>query len=101
MIATDHFFSDRFHQQNEAALREFRSGQCTILITTGTSTRGLDIANVKQVINYDLPDEIEEYFLRIGHTGRNENKGKALSFFAYGKDEGLARSLVSTLATVS
>ena len=94
-------FSDRFQQQREEALREFRSGQQTVLIATAVAARGLDIANVKQVINYDLPDEIDEYIHRIGRTGRIGNKGKAISFFVPGKDEGLARSLVKTLADVS
>lgn len=54
-----------------------------------------------QVVNYDLPDEIEEYIHRIGRTGRIGNKGKAMSFFTRGKDDGLARALVKTLADVS
>lgn len=95
------FSSDRYQQQREEALREFKSGQQTVLIATAVAARGLDIADVKQVINYDLPDEIEEYIHRIGRTGRIGNKGKAISFFSRSKDEGLARALVKTLADVS
>ena len=91
---------DRYQQQREEALREFRSGQQTVLIATQVAARGLDIADVKQVINYDLPDEIEEYIHRIGRTGRIGNKGRAISFYTPGKDEGLARSLVTVLANV-
>lgn len=94
-------FSDRFQQQREEALREFRAGQQTVLIATAVAARGLDIADVKQVINYDLPDEIEEYIHRIGRTGRIGNKGRATSFFSRGNDEALARALVKTLADVS
>lgn len=90
---------DRYQQQREEALREFRSGQQTVLIATAVAARGLDIADVKQVINYDLPDEIEEYIHRIGRTGRIGNKGRAISFFSPGKDEGLARSLVTVLSS--
>lgn len=71
------------------------------MIATAVAARGLDIANVVQVVNYDLPDEIEEYIHRIGRTGRIGNKGKAMSFFTRGKDDGLARALVKTLADVS
>ena len=62
------------------------------------AARGLDIADVKQVVNFDLPDEIDEYIHRIGRTGRIGNKGKAISFFARDKDENLARGLVKILA---
>lgn len=82
-------------------MREFKRGEQTVLIATQVAARGLDIADVKQVINYDLPDEIEEYIHRIGRTGRIGNKGKAISFFTRGKDDGLARALVKTLADVS
>jgi len=90
-------FSDRYQEQREEALREFKKGQQTVLIATAVAARGLDIADVKQVINYDLPDEIEEYIHRVGRTGRI---GKAVSFFSRGKDDGLARALVKTLADV-
>ena len=94
-------YRDRYQQQREEALREFKRGEQTVLIATQVAARGLDIADVKQVINYDLPDEIEEYIHRIGRTGRIGNKGKAISFFTRGKDDGLARALVKTLADVS
>ena len=93
-------FRDRFQQQREEALRDFRSGRCSILIATAVAARGLDIEDVKQVINYDLPQEVDEYVHRIGRTGRIGNQGKALSFFCRGKDEKLARSLVKILADV-
>lgn len=95
---TTSIHGDRFQQQREEALREFRAGQQTVLIATAVAARGLDIADVKQVINYDLPDEIEEYIHRIGRTGRIGNKGRATSFFSRGNDEALARALVKTLA---
>ena len=51
------------------------------LVCTGVASRGLDIKDVKHVINYDLPKEIDEYVHRIGRTGRVGNTGKATSFF--------------------
>nr|BAB13307.1 vasa-related protein CnVAS1 [Hydra vulgaris] len=95
---TTSIHGDRLQQQREEALAEFKAGTQHVLIATAVAARGLDIADVKQVINYDLPDEIEEYIHRIGRTGRIGNKGKAISFFTRGKDEGLARALVKTLA---
>ena len=65
------------------------------------AARGLDIPNVKHVINYDLPSSIDEYVHRIGRTGRLGNKGKATAFFQVDKDSSLARSLVKILSDVS
>ena len=95
---TTSIHGDRFQQQREEALSDFRQGKCPVLIATAVAARGLDIADVKQVVNFDLPDEIDEYIHRIGRTGRIGNKGKAISFFARDKDENLARALVKILA---
>ena len=72
-----------------------------MLVATSVAARGLDIPDVKHVINFDLPQDIEEYVHRIGRTGRIGNKGRATSFFQHGKDERLARSLVKVLSEVS
>jgi ATP-dependent RNA helicase DDX3X len=65
--------------------RSFRTARCPILVATGVTARGLDVANVKHVINYDLPstqhEGITEYVHRIGRTARIGNEGKATSFF--------------------
>lgn len=62
--------ADRTQKEREAALRSFRSGNAPILIATGVTARGIDVRNVKHVINYDLPSiehgGIEEYTHRIG-----------------------------------
>ncbi|XP_078353915.1 uncharacterized protein LOC144638600 isoform X2 [Oculina patagonica] len=89
---------DRTQQEREAALRDFRSGRAPVLVATSVAARGLDIPDVKHVINFDLPQDIEEYVHRIGRTGRIGNKGRATSFFQPGKDERLARSLVKVLS---
>ncbi|KAM7432977.1 putative ATP-dependent RNA helicase ddx4 [Porites harrisoni] len=89
---------DRTQQEREAALRDFRTGRAPVLVATSVAARGLDIPDVKHVINFDLPQDIEEYVHRIGRTGRIGNKGKATSFFQPGKDERLARSLVKILS---
>ncbi|KAF2691836.1 DEAD-domain-containing protein [Lentithecium fluviatile CBS 122367] len=77
--------SDRTQREREDALRAFRTAKCPILVATGVTARGLDVANVKHVINYDLPstqhDGITEYVHRIGRTARIGNEGKATSFY--------------------
>ncbi|XP_068602314.1 ATP-dependent RNA helicase DDX3X-like isoform X2 [Brachionichthys hirsutus] len=64
---------DRSQRDREEALHQFRSGRCPILVATAVAARGLDISNVKHVINFDLPSDIEEYVHRIGRTGRVGN----------------------------
>jgi len=65
-----------------AVLKDFVSGESTLLIATDVSARGIDIPNVSYVINYDLPDKQENYVHRVGRTGRGRNKGTAFSFCA-------------------
>ena len=66
---------DLKQMDRERHLESFRSGQCPILVATAVAARGLDIPNVKHVINYDLPSDIDEYVHRIGRTGRVGNVG--------------------------
>jgi ATP-dependent RNA helicase RhlE len=66
---------DRF-----AILDRFRSGENRVLITTDVAARGIDIPSMDYVINYDLPDDPENYVHRCGRTGRGNRRGQALSF---------------------
>lgn len=61
-------------------MSEFKNGNIKLLIATDVSARGVDIANVDYVINYDLPEVAENYVHRVGRTGRGNNKGVAVSF---------------------
>ncbi|CAI0651613.1 unnamed protein product, partial [Colletotrichum noveboracense] len=92
--------SDRTQLEREASMRAFRAGKAPILIATGISARGIDVKNVKHVINYDLPSMdhggIEEYTHRIGRTGRMGQRGIATSFYTE-RDEPIASVLVRTL----
>ncbi len=72
--------------------RCFRSGRKPILVATAVAARGLDISNVKFVVNFDLPTDIDEYVHRIGRTGRAGNSGEAISFFNE-KNRNIARDL--------
>lgn len=87
---------DRNQREREDALRRFRTGQTPILVATAVAARGLDIPHVRQVINFDLPSDVEEYVHRIGRTGRMGNLGVATSFFN-DSNRGLARELVELL----
>lgn len=62
------------------ALERFRSGQNRILLATDVASRGLDIADISHVINFDVPDVPEDYVHRIGRTGRADKKGTAITF---------------------
>jgi len=64
------------------ALDDFKSGKTKILVATDIASRGLDIANVTHVINYDVPDHAEDYVHRIGRTGRAKREGDAATIIA-------------------
>ncbi|KAJ7373006.1 putative ATP-dependent RNA helicase ddx4 [Desmophyllum pertusum] len=98
---TTSIHGDRQQQEREEALSDFRRGRCPVLIATNVAARGLDIDNVKHVVNYDLPSEIDEFVHRIGRTGRIGHQGKATTFFLRGKDDKIARALVKVLSDVS
>ncbi|XP_023656511.1 DEAD-box helicase 3 X-linked a isoform X4 [Paramormyrops kingsleyae] len=87
---------DRSQRDREEALHQFRSGRCPILVATAVAARGLDICNVKHVINFDLPSDIEEYVHRIGRTGRVGNLGLATSFFN-DKNSNITKDLLDLL----
>ncbi len=63
-----------------AILDRFREGKNKILVTTDVASRGIDLPNVEHVINYDLPENPENYVHRCGRCGRGNNKGYAISF---------------------
>jgi ATP-dependent RNA helicase RhlE len=65
--------------QRQKALSQFKAGKARVLVATDVAARGLDIANLPLVINYELPMVAEDYVHRIGRTGRNGAQGEALS----------------------
>jgi ATP-dependent RNA helicase RhlE len=73
--------SDRSQTERTEALAGFRSGKYPILVATDIAARGLDIAGVTHVINYDVPQHPEDYVHRIGRTGRAAKEGDALTLF--------------------
>ncbi|XP_051766728.1 probable ATP-dependent RNA helicase DDX4 isoform X5 [Ctenopharyngodon idella] len=97
-ISTTSIHGDREQREREKALSDFRTGQCPVLVATSVAARGLDIEHVQHVVNFDLPNNIDEYVHRIGRTGRCGNIGRAVSFFNPESDTPLARSLVKVLS---
>lgn len=78
---------DKEQRERQTALATFRKGEVKLLIATDVSARGIDIPNVDYVINYDLPDEPENYVHRIGRTGRGTQKGQAVAFCSQNEKE--------------
>jgi len=87
---------DKQQSERDWVLKEFRDGKNPILIATDVAARGLDVKNVKFVINYDMPTQIEDYIHRIGRTGRAGTQGSAYSFFTSDKSR-IASDLVKIL----
>lgn len=83
-------------QRRDMALRGFRSGKYRIMVATDIAARGIDVASVTHVINYDIPDTVEAYTHRIGRTGRAERTGDA-STFVTPEDGSMVRSIERTL----
>jgi len=71
--------SNRTQKEREQALQGFRDGRFEILVATDIAARGLDIADVSHVVNYDVPQHPEDYIHRIGRTGRAEASGDAFT----------------------
>nr|GLL32560.1 DEAD-box ATP-dependent RNA helicase 37-like [Ipomoea trifida] len=87
---------DRTQQEREQALRAFKSGRTPILVATDVAARGLDIPLVAHVVNFDLPNDIDDYVHRIGRTGRAGKTGLATAFFNEGNSS-IARSLADLM----
>lgn len=72
--------SNRSLSQRQAALAGFKTGKYRVLVATDIAARGIDVDDISLVINYDLPDNPDDYVHRIGRTGRAGSTGKAVSF---------------------
>jgi len=85
-------------QQNERdwVLNEFKTGKSPIMVATDVASRGIDVRNISHVLNYDYPNNSEDYIHRIGRTGRAGAKGTAITFFTTDNQK-QARDLVAVL----
>jgi ATP-dependent RNA helicase RhlE len=73
--------SDRTQSERLDALEGFKAGKYELLVATDLAARGLDVAGVSHVINYDVPSHPEDYVHRIGRTGRAQLTGDAFTLF--------------------
>ncbi|XP_049933850.1 ATP-dependent RNA helicase-like protein DB10 isoform X2 [Nymphaea colorata] len=87
---------DKSQGERDWVLNEFRTGRSPILIATNVAARGLDIKDIRVVINYDFPTGIEDYVHRIGRTGRAGATGISITFFS-NQDWKYAADLIKVL----
>lgn len=66
--------------QRQRVLNDFKAGRISVLLATDIAARGLDVADISHVINYDLPGTFDDYVHRVGRTGRADKKGTAVTF---------------------
>ncbi|MEK7181555.1 MAG: DEAD/DEAH box helicase [Patescibacteria group bacterium] len=79
-FSADSIHGDKSQSQRQRSLRRFTNNEVTILVATDVAARGLDIPDVTHVINFELPENYEDYVHRIGRTGRGDKHGHAFTF---------------------
>ena len=81
-ISSTAMHADKSQSQRTRALEDFKSGKINVLVATDIAQRGLDISGITHVINYDVPQQAEDYVHRIGRTGRAAATGDAFTFMS-------------------
>lgn len=92
---------DKSQEERDWVLKEFKNRQSTLLVATDVAARGLDVDDIRMVVNFDMPNDMENYIHRIGRTGRAGKKGTAVSFFVSEKNSRLASTLIDILNKTS
>lgn len=87
---------DKSQAERDWVLSEFKAGKSPIMTATDVAARGLDVKDIKCVINYDFPGSMEDYVHRIGRTGRAGAKGTAYTYFTAANAR-FARDLIKIL----
>lgn len=88
---------DKEQSDRSAILARFRGGLLPVLVATSVAARGIDVKDIRLVINYDFPRDIKEYIHRIGRTGREGKPGEAMSFVDSTASFGLLGELIEVL----
>jgi len=88
--------ADKSQQQRMQALEDFKNGKLRVLVATDIAQRGLDISGISHVINYDVPQQPEDYVHRIGRTGRAAATGDAYTFMS-AEEIGMVRTIERTI----
>merc|ERR1712048_1108169 len=91
---------DKKQEERDWVLSEFKAGKSPILVATDVASRGIDVKDIKYVINYDFPKEIADYIHRIGRTGRAGAVGSSYSFFTSNHFR-MAKDLIGVLREAS
>ncbi|MDO8494732.1 MAG: DEAD/DEAH box helicase [Deltaproteobacteria bacterium] len=91
-IRTRAIHGNKSQNFRNAALADFRSGRCDVLVATDVASRGIDVTNITHVINFDLPSDPSNYIHRVGRTARAGTSGSAISFCASG-DRSILRDI--------
>ncbi len=88
--------SDRTQRERVDALEGFRKGQYRIMVATGIASRGIDVAGIQHVVNFDMPESVEEYIHRAGRTARGTASG-LVSTIATWQDKPMIRDVEKTI----
>jgi ATP-dependent RNA helicase DDX5/DBP2 len=88
---------DLSQSRRDWILNSIRSGRSPVLVATDVAARGLDVTSIKQVINFDMPTNMEDYVHRIGRTGRAGAKGVAHTFLNPENEEAVVKKLCKVL----
>jgi len=91
-LKADALHADKSQSQREQALARFKDGKVQVLVATDIAQRGLDISGISHVINYDVPQQAEDYVHRIGRTGRAAKEGDAFTFMST-EEIGMVRTI--------
>lgn len=91
-LAVGSLHGDLNQRQRTKTLAQFREGKIKFLVATDVAGRGIDVLTISHVINFDVPNSLDDYIHRIGRTGRAGNKGIAFSFFS-SKDREIRREI--------
>lgn len=97
-VETVAIHGDKDQEERERAVCAFREGRKDVLVATDVASKGLDFPNIAHVINYDMPEDIENYVHRIGRTGRCGKTGVATTFINKSCDESVLLDLKHLLA---
>ncbi|MFQ5746986.1 MAG: DEAD/DEAH box helicase [Gemmatimonadota bacterium] len=81
-FAADDLHGDKSQAERAESLRRFRAGESRILVATNVAARGLDIAGITHVINFDVPDDPKDYLHRVGRTARADQTGDAITLMS-------------------
>lgn len=88
---------DKSQEERDWVIKEFKQGKSSLLIATDVAARGLDIDDIRMVVNFDMPKEMDSYVHRIGRTGRAGKTGTAVTFFNSKTNAKIAGKLVQLL----